>query len=67
MNAAIGKYLGVTLAVFAAVAFLLLISEFKAGARIAQFGLVIAIVIVALRHESQIIGYFQSIEGKPSA
>jgi hypothetical protein len=63
----ITKYIGITLAVFVAIAFLVLISEWRLGARLAQGALVIAILVVALRHESQILAFFNSVEGKPSA
>lgn len=58
------KYLGVALGVFVAIAVLLLLSEFKIGARLAQFALVIVILVVALKHESQLVQFFQTIERK---
>lgn len=61
------RYIGITIAVLAAVAFLLLISEFKRGAQLAQIGLVIAILTVALRHEAQIIAFFQNVEAPPES
>ena len=59
------RYAGVVIGVVLIVAFLMLISEFKMGARIAQLGIIVAILVVALQHQTQIVDFLHTAEGKP--